>query len=200
MDEESKLKEDFLEENQTALSTATTVATITIALLILMTTYLSTEKVPFSSIVINLVTSSLIIATISFITASTYFIRGSNPEFNSESIKYYNRKGDLFLALGWWALFLLPIMLIAALKLFISAMVSTLFLLIAMRNLLKDRIATYAFKLPIYTIRYRSFSKASKRARTEGWTNVDEWISRVFYIISISIIIILFLHILRTSN
>lgn len=172
-------KDDLLKENQTALSAAITAASIVVGLIILIVIILSER--PFFPLSIDLIVSLLIISAISFITASTYFIRGSNPEFGPKFLKYCNRKGDLFLAIGWWGLFIAPIILVATFKLYIAAIIGIVFLTLAMYSLFEDGIATYALKLPIYSIQYRSFKRASERARTEGRTKTDVWICRIFY-------------------
>jgi hypothetical protein len=140
---------------------------------------LTSVQKPYYDILISLVS----IAEISFVTAITYFMRGSNPEHCDDDLKVFNRKGDLFLAIGWIWLFIVPVFLVVVQRMIAASILGVTSLVIAVYALYKDGIYGYALKLIVYTAYYRDFRHASTRARSEGKTTTDSVLLLIFYVV-----------------
>jgi hypothetical protein len=181
-------RDDFLQENVAASSATSQIASVIMAALVFLLSVPSLTGVqkPYYDILVSLVS----IAEIAFVTAVTYFIRGSNPEHGGDALKSFNRKGDLFLAIGWIWLFTVPVFLVVVQRLMVASILGVVFLAIAIFALYKDGIFGYALKLIVYTAYYRDFRRASTRARTEGKTTVDTVLLWVFLIVFVLALIL----------
>lgn len=174
-------KDYFLQENVAASSTTSQIASVIMAALVFLLSIPSLTSVqkPYYDILISLVS----IAEISFVTAITYFMRGSNPEHCDDDLKVFNRKGDLFLAIGWIWLFIVPVFLVVVQRMIAASILGVTSLVIAVYALYKDGIYGYALKLIVYTAYYRDFRHASTRARSEGKTTTDSVLLLIFYVV-----------------
>ena len=174
-------KDYFLQENVAASSTTSQIASVIMAALVFLLSIPSLTSVqkPYYDILISLVS----IAEISFVTAITYFMRGSNPEHRDDDLKVFNRKGDLFLAIGWIWLFIVPVFLVVVQRMIAASILGVTSLVIAVYALYKDGIYGYALKLIVYTAYYRDFRHASTRARSEGKTTTDSVLLLIFYVV-----------------
>jgi len=106
-------------------------------------------------------------AVVSFFTATTFYLRGTNPEKECKRIVYLNDKGDVFFAAGLLCLLIIPLLLFYVMHLYLAMILCSVSLAVAWFHLFfdEDKVGTVAFRLPIFGLIYRDAAKVHKKAR-----------------------------------
>lgn len=152
------MKGEILSQNQSAMQTSAQLGGILLALLTFILAFFVNSPESLKGVECQSVVLSLAVASISFFTATTYYLRGTTP---MNDIFILNCKGDVFFAFGLLCLLAAPLLLFYAIHLYLPMIVCSLSYILAWTHLFfsEDGTGIVAFRLTILGLSHTKFDE-----------------------------------------